>query len=542
MLPDLRQLRLRRGAPTGADGDEADLAAHEPPLSGFAPSPAPVQKAKRRRRGKEAANSSATASTPPAVLAEEDDPSTDPGYAHILKTVAKSATTRELIDSLDQNWPVGHAHNIQRGQYRAAFDDMLTFDEPPHRHIFSSLGQALPIRHLRLDRVSPLAVPGTSATTELNAFAALLALRMEFANKPVKYGSQEGCGQGNCYRGGVDPRGHEEWQVALRAIMLAVDKDRGHWQGGAALPKTVAVRAPKATSNRVDVYDWNLGNDARDELGLTLRAAQMGITPPVYATFPVKVVSETRGTLSKRDYGYIVEDGWMDLWSLLHALSRIHTAAEDYKRAQYYVAKSISLLLHKVANVAEFLLMDVKTPNMVARRVGDTLKYEVLMIDFGALHAADANLDSDVQHTKPECVFFVNAVLLLNMVIKYHSGSVPMFCDLAKEVVNTWKDMQLGKDSFCAMLAADAERVQAKDIPDFGKNLMQLEGRAAFQERLRYNFYLTLDKYGDRQGLLAEADNFALGGGGFINRYVQLLEEKFQAVKIQGRCCEHGSF
>jgi|SaaInlV_125m_DNA_1040241.scaffolds.fasta_scaffold01822_7 hypothetical protein len=532
MLPDLGRLRLRRGAPTGADGDEADLAAHEPPLSGFAPSPAPAQKAKRRRRGEEAANSSATASMPPAVLAEEDDPSTDPGYAHIQKTVAKSATTRELIDSLDQNWPVGHAHYIQRDQYRAAFDDMLTFDEPPHRHIFSSLGQAAPIRHLRLGSDSLLAVPGTSATPELNAFAALLALRMEFANKPVEYGSKQGCGQGNCYRGGVNPHGHEEWQVALRAIMLAVDKGRNYWQGGAALPKTVAVRAPKATSNRVDVYDWNLGNDARDELGLTLRAAQMGITPPVYATFPVKVVSETRGTLSKRDYGYIVEDGWMDLWSLLHALPRIHTTADDYKRAQYYVAKSISLLLHKVANVAEFLLMDVKTPNMVARRVGDTLKYEVLMIDFGALHAADANLDSDVQHTKPECVFFVNAVLLLNMVIKYHSDSVPIFYNLAMEVVNTWKGMQLGEDSFCAMLAADAARVQAKDIPDFGKNLLQLEGRTAFQERLRYNFYLTLDKYGDRQGLLAEADNFALGGGGFINRYVQLLEKKFQAVGI----------
>tara|TARA_B100000902_G_scaffold344639_1_gene350152 strand:+ start:155 stop:1696 length:1542 start_codon:yes stop_codon:yes gene_type:complete len=513
MLPNLARLRLchRAEAPVGAYED------------------GPAQAVKRRRRGKEpaAAGAGPSSSTTPATLAEEDDPSTDKAYQFILKQLETDESRQELIRGLDENWPVDNVHNIAKHQHRAAFDDMLDFDDPPNRHLFSSLGLASPIRHLRLNKDSNLVV-GPSAA-QMNAFAALLALRLEFANKPVDTTHKDGCGTSNCYWGGVDLHGQEVWQVALRAIMLAIDKGRDQWQGGAALPKTVAIRAPKAMESKVDSYDWRSTHDARDELGLTLRAAQMNITPPVYAAFPVKVVSETLGTLCKRDYGYICEDGWTDLWRTLKTLPLDKTST-GFKEAQRSIAKSTSLLLHRVANVAEYLMADIKTLNMVARRVGDTQEYEVMMIDFSALHTADANLDSDVQHTKPDCIFFVNGMLFLNMIVIYHTDRMSMFYDLAMEVVNTWKSMQRNQGSFCALLAADAARVQYEDIPDFTYSLLRIR-EDQFQERLRYNFYLGLFNYGDKE-LLKEADTVALGGGGFVNRYVQLLEEKFEKAKV----------
>lgn len=515
MLPDLARLCLRHEAPVGADDADVDLRTNEV-LSGFEPSPSP----KRPRRV-----ASSTPPTVPKVIDEEDDPDVDANYDHLMKKAETHEGTKRLLSKLDREWPIDYVHNLLHHQTRSVFDEVLTYDEPPNRHLFSSLGMATPIRHVRLDKHSILTVPGPNPI-QINAFAALLALRLEFANKPSSTTRRDGCGQSNCYVGGVNLNGYEEWRVALRAVMLSVDHARGVWKGGEALPRTVAIRAPKAMKYKFKYYDTSSTNDARDELGLTLRAAQMGITPPVYATFPVKVISENTRTLCKRDYAYVCEDGWADLWSVLHTLERVHTNANDLKLAKYYIAKSTSMLLHKVANVAEYLMLDIKTLNMVTRRVGDTLKYEVQMIDFGALLTTNPNFDSDAQNTTPQCIFFLNGVLFLNFIVGYHANRISMFYDLATEVVQTWKDLRPNPLSLCAWLAADAARIKEADIPHFDQSLMRLKGHA-LNQRLRFNFYLTLSKYGDKERLLPEADNFALSGKPFLDCYMQLLEKRY---------------
>lgn len=537
MLPDLGRLKLPHAAKVlrGEDGGLAavpDLAAHEPPLSA-GDSPCLPRTKRGRRPPPPVVEPAPAAPAAHAPLPEEDDVSTDKGYKQArehpkLRREEKYRTLAQML----QHWPVDQVLTIDEADF-PIMEHALALDEPPHRHLFSCLGQAAPIHHVRLNKESLLAT--NTVAVQMNAFAALLALRNEFANKSADWNHSKGCGSANCFRSGVDIHGTALWQVALRAIVLAINQGTDKRQGGLALPKTVAVRAPKAVksaqteTNEAALFDSENTGYARNELVLTLRAAHMGIAPPVYATFPVKVVHERSGTLASREYGYICEDGWKDLFTVLNTLPAVHPDSSDRMNAERSIAEGVSALMRNVAGVAEYLMLDTKTLNMVARRAADTPTYQVLAIDFGAATTTNTKLHGDTQRMKPACIFFVNSLLLLNFVINFHPDQMAIFHDLAMEVVQTWEGMQRDDDSFCALLAEDARRVAGRRGVLLGESSESPE-RGAFQARLRLNFYSMLEFYEVERGrgLLSEVDRSAQQEPGFLNKYVALLEKKFE--------------
>ena len=536
MLPNLGRLKLSHAAKASRDedGDEAgvpDLAAHEPPLSaGDSPFLPPAKRG--RRPPPPLVYPAPAAPAAHAPLPEEDDLSTDKGYKQVRERPKLGQADSALFAQMLQGWPVDQLRTIDEANL-PIMDDALALDEPPHRHLFSCLGQDAPIHHVRLNSESILAT--NTGAVQMNAFAALLALRNEFANKSAEWNHSNGCGSANCFRSGVDIHGAALWQVALRAIVLAVNQGADKREGGLALPKTVAVRAPKAVksaqkeTNEATLFYSENTEDARNELGLTLRAAHMGIAPPVYATFPVKVVFERSGTLASREYGYICEDGWTDLFTVLNTLPVVHPDSSDRMNAERSIAEGVSALMRNVARVAEYLMLDTKTLNMVARRAADTPTYEVLAIDFGAATTTNTKQHGDTHRMEPACIFFVNSLLLLNFVMNFHPDQTTIFHDLAMEVVQSWKDMQRGDDSFCALLAEDARRVAGRRGFLLGESSESPE-RGAFQARLRMNFYSMLEFYEVERGagLLSEVDKSAQQELGFIDKYVALLEKKFE--------------
>ena len=518
MLPNL--VLLKHPSAAGGEAAVPNLAAHEPPLS---PDGSPVlPRTKRGRRPPPPLVEPAPAA--PAAHApfpEEDDLSTDD---EVQKNSELCQADNALLEQmLSRDWLVNARDTIDEDTLRM-MGHALALDEPPHRHLFSCLGEGAPIHHVRLGRDSVLAT--NAGAVPMNAFDALLALRTEFANKPTNWDAVRGCGAANCFRDGVDIHGTEPWQLALRAIMLAgADKRQ-------ALPNTVAVRAPKAMrapkteAGEKASFDWAETADARKELRLTLRAAQMGIAPPVYATFPVKVVYEKSGTLGSRQYGYICEDGWKDLFVVLTNLRLVHNADDERERAERSIATSVASLLHKVSHAAQYLMLDTKTPNMVARRAAGTTTYEVLAIDFGALMTTDTMLHGNTQRMNSECIFFVNSLLFLNFVMRVHKKQMAIFRDLAMEVAQTWRKMERNDDGFCALLSKDASRVAGeKNGNIFGAGSGP---ESAFLATLRLDFYTTLEVYGDEKVPLPEIDQSARRNSGFIDRYLQLLEEKFE--------------
>lgn len=426
---------------------------------------------------------------------------------------------------MHEHFGVNTVHDFKKPLHEVVLQDIVKYDEPPYRYLWTSLG-GTPIRFMRLDKDSLLR--GTFGS--MNAFSALRALRMKFTNKPTHYGSRQYCGTSNCFVPNVPIDGSEEWAKALRCMMLTMDQGTDHWQKGAQLPKTVAIRAPKAsTMDTKRAFDWGNTIDARDELALTLRAASMGISPPVYVAFPVKIFSEKLGTVIARDMAYVYEDGWMDLQDLLGKLSTVHQDVAELEAAKGSIGRRVAGLLRKVAIESDFFLMDIKMMNMVGRRRGDTTnKYEVRMIDFGPLLTGEASRHSD-EETSADCIFFVNGLLFLNQLVGYYNQYAPMFRSLAKAVVETWNAMQDEGDSFCALIKKDKERPYKKGDWLELDTLLQTESREEHLKLLRAGFYRMLNNYGDNGTLLAQVDAAAAASKeeGFINCYVRLLEKHF---------------
>ena len=425
---------------------------------------------------------------------------------------------------MHEHFGVNTVHEFKKELHEIVLQDIVKYDEPPYRYLWTSLGKT-PIRFMRLDKDSRLR--GTFGS--MNAFSALKALRVQFANKPTHYGSRQYCGTSNCFVPKVPIHGSEEWAQALRCLMLAMDQGTDHWKKGAQLPKTVAIRAPKAsTMDTKHSFDWGNTIDARDELELTLRAASMGISPPVYVAFPVKVFSEKLGTIVARDMAYVYEDGWMDLQDLLGNLSTVHQDVAELEAAKGSIGRRVSGLLRTVAIESDFFLMDIKMMNMVGRRrSGTTNKYEVRMIDFGPLLTGEASRHSD-EKTSADCIFFVNGLLFLNQLVGHYNKYVPIFKSLAKNVVGVWKYCRDEGDSFCALINKDKERPFQADWLDLD-TLLQTESREEHLKLLRAGFYRMLHNYGENGTLLAQVDAAAAASKeeGFINCYVRLLEKHF---------------
>ena len=330
----------------------------------------------------------------------------------------------------------------------------------------------------------------------------------EFGNKPRAYKNKEGCGSRNCFAAGVQVHGPTHWQSELRATLSSAQP------APCGLPDTVGLRVPKASNcSRFSSYRTL---QHRDELGLTLRAAALDIAPRVCAEFPVDVVSEVTGAVVEHAYGYIFEDGWVEFERLLETLSRVHTDADDRKRAGQVIGERVVQLLTDVSRKAGYVMLDVKNINMVGRRVpGAALDYEVRMIDFSPEYVANVNLHANT--TSSGCVFSVNALLFLNQVMGRYATHMRLFSNLVRMMERTWDSLELRNGSFCALLDADTERVY-KELPPW-TSLMRVPAEH-FHAALRFTFYRVLQQYGDAD-LMQDADRFRTAR--FVTRYVRLV-------------------
>ena len=538
MLPDLARLHLHCEAEAEAvavasngASDEPDLTASEPPLF-FSPSP------RIRRRPLP----SPLPLPPPLPLplllpltpppAEEvDDPDNDVQYKELMGTTDEEKRRydkRTTKINITAPFDTLRSLRVDRlNQYLA----LVTIDQPPNRHIFSALGTPGVVCNMRLNKESVIA-SGTNGI-QMNAFEALRALRVRFANTPPTPRSADppqGCGTTNCHETKVRLSGTENWRVALRAIMVALDQDANRWHDGTALPKTVTIRAPKRSVllTTDDAFEDTIQN--RDELQLTLLAAVQGIAPQIYAAFPIKVLSP-EDVLCGRSYGYVFEDGWLDLDQLISGLqsaylNKLKVALELHLRN---IGNAIVALLRDVAK-ADFVVLDIKLRNMVGRlktgRVNN--QYEVKLIDFDPVYTTQANMHYPaMQHTSPECIFFVNGLLLLNTILGHANDKIPMFAPLATEVVKTWREMKLDNHSFCFALKQDAQCVAPGGLL-FSYNLNG-EPAEGFHKMLKRTFYQMLKAYGKTE-VVEEAETLPGSAAGFIDRFVEIVETRFKSA------------
>lgn len=321
-----------------------------------------------------------------------------------------------------------------------------------------------------------------------------------------KEGTRETCGSSNCFFGNIPVPGigdlhHND--AVTRAIQMF------HPGQPNAYPSLVAVRAPA----KIDAAFYKKGetfiemSEQVSELFLTLAMAQLGITPPVYAAFPVFKRNDRVEEMSEVDlrrtthfgFAYIGEAGWSSLsHEIEKPLSLLQTAA---------LSTAILECVRTTSNNF-VLLFDVKTPNMVVRPKMDGTDYDVRMIDFGSLFSVNVNRfgeSSKVPTTSSDCVFFVNGLLLLNYAYYPHQTRRRVFVELVLEVTATWYAMkELGRlDGFCAFLADDKiyadgfQRQPGKPLEFYATDLMFVE-EDKFFEALSRAFYVVLEGYGFR--------------------------------------------
>jgi len=412
------------------------------------------------------------------------------------------------------------------------------FDEPPYRYLFSSLGLSpttnLPhaVRFMVLDKHSTLTADDG---TTFSAFDALQALRVRFANKPSDYDGTKLCGTSNCFEASVPTNGQEAWSIALRTVLLAIDAGTHgpkRWQGGATLPTTVSVRAPKASKFEDKSGDngWVHAKNARDELALTLSAAKKQLCPPVYAAIPVKIFSEPLKTVYSRDVAYVFESGWLNLADLIKNLSGVHQDPDELAEAKKNVVRSTNLILeelsyNKKSGSGGWFFMDAKPANMVARRRPNTTEYEVRFIDFSALWTIDANRHCENLNSSDN-VYFINGLLFLNYIEAIHPHRMAMFKPLAESVMDVWYAMDVKDGSLCALLKQDQARVPEEAWP-YAVTLSRTKTLSEHHTLLRAAFYRMIDNYGENGRLLKKADPFTPSGPSFLKRFVDVVEEAY---------------
>lgn len=455
------------------------------------------------------------------VIDEEDDPVNDMGLIAALRRREEDDDVKALMEKIDQQYPLDTVHELLLSDSATLFQQALTNDEPPNRYLFSSTGPPASIRFMRVNKDTELEVQDPlikSMVMRPKIFPLLKELRKHFANKPQSY-KTGGCGESNCYWPGLRPGSMSNGGVAIWAIMLLLDKEK--WKDG--LPETVAIRAPKATHFPANMFSPWLSWFNRDELELTLHAARMGISPPVYGAFPVKVLNENHQTLGERSYGYIYEDGWADLVDQLYILMpRVHQNLNELQTARASLAQNVYEMLRKVSNEeTRYLLFDIKYGNMVARRVGETPEYEVRMVDFSSALTAVANKYGE--QTSPDCVFFINGILFLNAMVTVYDADIPLFRNLAMEVVKAWRTMTR-EGGLCKLLDEDEVRLKGK-MPEL-QNMSRV-GEVDYESALRICFYRVMQTYGKDGPLLKKTDRRTKKTPGFIERVVNYIETTF---------------
>ena len=452
------------------------------------------------------------------VIDEEDDPANDMGLRMALQKREEDDEVKTLMEKIDQQYPLGTVHELLLADSATLFRSALTYDEPPNRYLFSSTGPPANIRFMRVNKDTQLEVQDPlikSMVMRPKIFPLLKELRKHFANKPQSYIT--GCGESNCYWPGLRPGSMSNGGLAIWAIMLSLDKEK--WKDG--LPKTVAIRAPKAVHFGANMFSSWLSRFNRDELELTLHAARMGISPPVYGAFPVKVLNENHQTLGERSYGYIYEDGWADLVDQLHILlPRVHQNPNELQTARASIAQNVYEMLRKVSNETRYLLFDIKYGNIVARRVGETPEYEVRMVDFSSALTAVANKYGE--QTSPDCVFFINGILFLSTVVNNYDADIPLFRNLAMEVVKAWRTMT--REGLCKLLDEDEVRPKGK-LPEI-QDMSRVQ-EVDYVSALRICFYRGLQTYGKGGELLKKTDRKTKKAPGFVERVVNYIETRF---------------
>lgn len=463
---------------------------------------------------------------PENAFDEEDDPETDPKYKWLLENHEK--LVEDGLEDFQKRFPLEKVAPLDKSlyeNYQEFFQNAMDVDEPPNRHLFCSYGNGAPIHHLRLGPSSVLTMqdPVFQKDVSMSAFRALKLLRDQFGNMPRSTAS---CGGSNCFTGGVELYGPHEYQLALRAILFALHPNTTPANGQTA----VALRCP-AFEEDIKAYDYQKTAQNRHEVGLTLRAAAVGVAPPVYAVFPMKVVamSDDDGMplLAQRGYGYVFEDGWTDLNTILNTVRAVHTWDNEVHMAYIRIGEAVDRLLTDLAKKAGYLMLDMKLSNLVGRQIfGGHIKYEMRAIDFATDFAAEANLRDDARATSDDCILLVNTLLLLSQIRENCPGYMYVFYNLAGKMKTTWESMTREDGSFCKLLDEDEKSGNTYAYRD--ACLMEAEPED-FHSALREVFYQMLHKYGDAL-LIEEADKNAPTfepTSRFVTRYVLLLHRSY---------------
>lgn len=299
------------------------------------------------------------------------------------------------------------------------------------------------------------------------------------------------CGTFNCvFKRAL--RDDNDVDMAIRALYVAMfPAERG---GVSPFLPMVAVRAPQQNN---EGFSDERTAAAADELKLTLRLAERGLTPAVLLAVPVPV-HDRYGTDSFSGFIYITEAGWVDLKEFIYTTQ---------PRVLTELSNELVQAFRSLSN-ENVLLFDGKPLNMVARdRNGYT---EVRFIDFGSDFSVSATKpDTDV--TSSDCVFVINSLHFINTSIDFARNALGrskgLLGSLALEVVATWRaSKRTGRlSAFCNLLDQDRgfaggaivyrengeRRIEGMNVYE---NLNDASGQM-FLSRLREAFYVMLMHY-----------------------------------------------
>ena len=397
---------------------------------------------------------------------------------------------------------------------------------------FSSNGPNVKVQAIRTDSTTT-----TLGSRRADPQAVIDILQRKFANKPADLNYKKGCGTYNCFFSKVETNGMERWQVVLRDLLIGLNSSSNT---KFTVPATVAIRAPKKKEKKWDTKfhtatprhpnrpdsDWDAEGtrQEREELVLTLYAAHIGITPPIFATFPVEVIHEKTNKAVNSSYGYVVEDGWEDFGELLEALPN-RVPSKDLSWVGRLIEKELMRLLKLVASYG-LLQFDIKSNNLVARQVKYTSEYELRMIDFSPLFTAQVDFwtKPDDQTVSDSCVYFINGLLFLNQILRYKPEKLPMFRNLAKELVVTWKLFETTGQSktLCGILAKD---LKLKKYHVHLRNLHEAPDEGTYDQELQDAFWYLLNAYGKEESLKATDLHKPLDAS-YLGRLAEIIENE----------------
>jgi hypothetical protein len=309
------------------------------------------------------------------------------------------------------------------------------------------------------------------------------------------------CGSFNCYVNQIKIVGEEnmgKFADAYKTAIMNLFPRR-------IVPQYVAFRFPKGPplQDVTEGREKQLQNEAWGELALTLQMSKLGIAMPILAAIPLRpdVVSMD----SFRSFCYVTESGWMSLATFLQVTENFDE--EDLQ-------KELVALINLCAD-SDVLLFDIKPPNIVVKPKDDySGRYYIRMIDFDDQFATIANRHSKYTgYTTSDCVFVLNALLLLNYAIKYvvdeDAAAVRVFRPLALEMKSRWKNVtSRGFDAFCAYLDEDKTFAQNLEvlnekarIVDYDLDLYNLTEAKEddFFMLMRITFYYVLENYAESE-------------------------------------------